>query len=238
LELDVEFKAKEWARPDLWREHRKGVPEIVLAEGKRVEQVVAIVASFLEVSGRAIVSRARPKVVKALKERFSDCEVLVNELARTVVVRRSDGVAMTPLGKIGLITAGTADLPAAEEAKVIAQEMGCEVFAFYDVGVAGLHRLVHPLQQLSESGVDAIIVAAGMDAALPSVVAGLVDVPVIGLPTSTGYGLGGKGTAAILAMLQSCSPGLVVVNIDNGVGAGTTAAIIANRVAKARLQGQ
>src|SRR5947209_12251540 len=112
--------------------------------------------------------------------------------------------------------------------------MGCQVTCIYDVGVAGLHRLVEPLRDLLSGGVDAIVVAAGMDGALPSVVAGLVPVPVIGLPTSIGYGLGGKGIAALLSMLQTCAPGLSVVNIDNGGGAGTTAALIANRVAQAR----
>jgi NCAIR mutase (PurE)-related protein len=135
---------------------------------------------------------------------------------------------------VGIISAGTSDIPVAEEAAIIAEEMGCQVTCIYDVGVAGLHRLVEPLRNLLSSGVDAIVVAAGMDGALPSVVAGLVPVPVIGLPTSIGYGLGGKGIAALLSMLQTCAPGLSVVNIDNGVGAGTTAALIANRVAQAR----
>ncbi len=132
------------------------------------------------------------------------------------------------------MTAGTSDIPIAEEAAVVAAEMGSVVISAYDVGVAGLHRLAAPLRDMRERGVDAIVVAAGMDGALPSVVAGLVDVPVIGLPTSVGYGLGGRGVAALLSMLQTCAPGLAVVNIDNGVGAGATAALIANRVAAAR----
>ena len=135
-----------------------------------------------------------------------------------------------------MISAGTSDIPVAEEATLMAEEMGCEVTCIYDVGVAGLHRLVAPLRELITRGTDAIIVAAGMDGALPSVIAGLVAVPVIGLPTSIGYGLGGKGVAALLAMLQTCAPGLTVVNIDNGVGAGITAAMIANRVAEARTR--
>lgn len=136
---------------------------------------------------------------------------------------------------MGILAAGTADVPYAEQASVIAEEMGCETSVVYDVGVAGLHRLVAPLRRLiSDERVDVLIVAAGMDGALPSVVAGLVDVPVIGLPTSAGYGLAGRGVAAILAMLQTCAPGLSVVNIDNGIGAGASAARIANRVAAAR----
>ncbi|HST89038.1 MAG TPA: AIR carboxylase family protein, partial [Ktedonobacterales bacterium] len=114
---------------------------------------------------------------------------------------------------------------------------GCDVAALYDVGVAGLHRLLDPLRELLGTDVAALVVAAGMDGALPSVVAGLAPVPVIGVPTSIGYGAGGKGRAALLAMLQTCAPGLVVVNIDNGVGAGATAALIANRLAAARGRG-
>lgn len=116
----------------------------------------------------------------------------------------------------------------------MASEMGATVLDAYDVGVAGLHRLVQPLEAFTAAGVDVIIVAAGMDGALPSVVAGLVDVPVIGLPTSIGYGFGGQGVGALTTMLQSCAPGLAVVNIDNGIGAGSTAALIARRAAKSR----
>lgn len=117
------------------------------------------------------------------------------------------------------------------EAALIAEEMGATVYRAWDVGVAGLHRLVGPLETFAQAGVDVIIVAAGMDGALPSVVSGLVSVPVIGLPTSVGYGFGGGGIGAMTTMLQSCAPGLSVVNIDNGIGAGATAALIANRAA-------
>jgi NCAIR mutase (PurE)-related protein len=151
-----------------------------------------------------------------------------------MVISRPDYVPVHMGGHVGVISAGTSDIPVAEEAAVIAKEMGCQVTCIYDVGVAGLHRLLQPLRDLLAHEVDVIIVAAGMDGALPSVVAGLVPVPVIGLPTSIGYGLGGKGVAALLSMLQTCAPGLSVVNIDNGVGAGITAALIANRVAHAR----
>jgi NCAIR mutase (PurE)-related protein len=133
-----------------------------------------------------------------------------------------------------MLTAGASDASAADEAAWVAREMGCRIVRADDVGVAGLHRLEAPLRDLRQQGADVVIVVAGMDGALPSVVSGLVDIPVIGLPTSIGYGLGGGGVAALLSMLQTCAPGLVVVNIDNGVGAGATAALIANRVAAAR----
>ena len=132
-------------------------------------------------------------------------------------------------GCVGLLTAGTSDIPVAEEAALVAVHMGCRVERGYDAGVAGIHRLLEPLTRMLESGADVLVVAAGMEGALPSVVAGLVDIPVIGVPTSTGYGMGGDGTAALYSILQSCSPGLVAVNIDNGVGAGAAAALIARR---------
>jgi NCAIR mutase (PurE)-related protein len=138
---------------------------------------------------------------------------------------------------VGVITAGTSDIAWAEEAALLCREMGCNVHTVYDVGVAGIHRLWEPLQVLlDEVQVDVLIVAAGMDGALPSVVSGLVDVPVVGLPTSVGYGMGGGGHAALLSMLQTCAPGMAVVNIDNGIGAGAIAGLIANRAAAARLE--
>ena len=135
---------------------------------------------------------------------------------------------------VGAISAGTSDVPVLGEAVAVAREMGAAVRSFHDVGVAGIHRLTQPLEELRSFDPDCLIVAAGMEGALPSVVAGLVAVPVVGLPTSTGYGLGGDGTAAILGMLQTCSPGLSVVNVDNGIGAGVTAALVANRAALGR----
>jgi pyridinium-3,5-biscarboxylic acid mononucleotide synthase len=192
--------------------------------------------ALLARTGRAIISRVRSDTVEVLRASFPAYEVRERGLSRVVTIYRPDYVHRSTGGQVGVICAGTSDIPVAEEAALMAEEMGCEVTCIYDVGVAGLHRLVAPLKELITRGTDAIIVAAGMDGALPSVVAGLVPVPVIGLPTSVGYGMGGKGVAALLAMLQSCAPGLTVVNIDNGVGAGITAALIANRVAEARAR--
>jgi pyridinium-3,5-biscarboxylic acid mononucleotide synthase len=221
-------------RPDPGREQRKGTPEVIFGESKDVAQIIAMAQELLKGSGRAIISRVRPEAIAPLQEAFQAYTVSVREAARAVVIYRSDYVRRRTGGLVGVISAGTSDIPVAAEAALIAEEMGCQVTCIYDVGVAGLHRLVEPLRDLLSNGVDAIVVAAGMDGALPSVVAGLVPVPVIGLPTSIGYGLGGKGIAALLSMLQTCAPGLSVVNIDNGIGAGTTAALIANRVAQAR----
>lgn len=219
---------------DLTREARTGVPEIVQADGKDVSTVLAIVQTFLDQNGRAILSRVRRSMMRALEEQFADYRVEESPRARMAVVRRPDYLAHHTGGKVGFITAGTADAPVAEQARLIAEEMGCETFVIYDVGVAGLHRLITPLQRLLEDNVDVIVVAAGMDGALASVIAGLVEVPVIGLPTATGYGYGGRGEAALASMLQTCSPGLTVVNVGNGIGAGSSAARIANRIAVAR----
>ncbi len=221
-------------RPDPGREQRKGVPEVIFGETKDVARITEMARGLLHGSGRAIISRVPPEAIAALQAAFQSYTVIVREAARAVVIYKPGYVHNHTGGKVGVISAGTSDVPVAEEAALIAEEMGCEVTCIYDVGVAGLHRLIEPLRNLLSNGVDAIIVAAGMDGALPSVIAGLVPVPVIGLPTSIGYGFGGKGVAALLSMLQTCAPGLSVVNIDNGVGAGSTAALIANRVAQAR----
>lgn len=225
----------DFARVDVGRERRKGVPEVVYAAGKTAEQVVEIAARLLARSGRAIVSRAPAATAAALHAAYAAEHAVEHRVAsQLVIVRRRDQAPAPTGGRVAIITAGTSDLPYADEAAAVATEMGCAVRLVVDVGVAGLHRLFQPLQALFDEGVDVIIVAAGMDGALPSVVAGLAPVPVIGLPTPVGYGLGGEGVGALTTMLQSCAPGLVVVNIGNGVGAGATAAMIANQVAAAR----
>jgi len=154
------------------------------------------------------------------------------------VVARKRGTEPAKIGRrIGVITAGTTDIRVAEEARTVAEAMGCQVVTAYDVGIAGFHRHIGPLRRMLQEGVDAIVVVAGMEGALPSVIASLANVPVIGVPTSTGYGFGGGGTGALTTMLQSCSLGLGVMNIDNGVGAGAYAALIARRVAAALENG-
>jgi NCAIR mutase (PurE)-related protein len=231
---DTDVSSQIETRPDPGREQRKGVPEVVFGETKENAQIISMAQGLLAGTGRAIISRMRPDSFAIVQDAFREYSVSTRESARAMVIYAPGYVRKSTGGRVGVISAGTSDVPVAEESALIAEEMGCRVTCIYDVGVAGLHRLVAPLHNLLADGVDVIIVAAGMDGALPSVVAGLVPVPVIGLPTSIGYGLGGKGIAALLAMLQTCAPGLSVVNIDNGIGAGITAALIANRVAQAR----
>jgi len=222
---------------DLWREMRKGVPEIILGEGKPVDVLVKLVERALKEKGSVIASRLDEKQGKALEELALEHGWEIKRGGRTYAIRREPREGS--IGVVGVITAGTADVEVAEEARLVAEEMGCKVLTAYDVGIAGLHRLFPRLKEMIEAGVSAIIVAAGMEGALPSLVASLVDVVVIGVPTSVGYGAGGRGEAALLSMLQSCTPGLVVVNIDNGVGAGIAAALIAReayRKSRGRLE--
>ncbi|MCL4430429.1 MAG: nickel pincer cofactor biosynthesis protein LarB [Chloroflexi bacterium] len=225
------------AKIDGNREQRKGIPEIVLAEGKSASDVAEISRKMLAKNGRVIVSRCTKENVQAIKEAFSNGLLLeINDKARMVVIKKPTFAISPSGGKIGILTAGTSDIPVAEEAKIIAQEMGCAVFSTYDVGVAGIHRLIEPLKEVLSNDVDVIVVVAGREGALASVVSGLVDVPVIAVPTSNSYGFGGKGICTLMAMLQSCSLGLAVVNIDGGVAAGAVATLIANRAGKLRKQ--
>lgn len=232
LKLFAIEKIGEFARVDVGRELRRGVPEIILAEGKSFEELSEIVFRAVEATGRVIVSRLDAEVLDKLIEeaRRRGLNFEDHREARILVVRKTSSRRKTG-GRVGLITAGTADIPIAEEARIVAEEMGCEVYRVYDVGVAGLHRVFEAVEAMIKADVDVIVVAAGREGALPSIIASLVDVPVIGVPTSQGYGFGGRGSAALRSMLQSCPLGLTVVNIDAGVAAGASAALIANRAA-------
>ncbi|MGB3328176.1 MAG: nickel pincer cofactor biosynthesis protein LarB [Thermomicrobiales bacterium] len=222
-------------RLDPDRAARTGIPEFVLAERKSAEDVIASLTSLAARQGRALASRVRPNQFAPLVDGIADPFTLeLHAEARIAVVVHNNATRPERGGRIAVIAAGTSDRAVATEAAIVAEEMGCAVHRIHDVGVAGLHRLVAPLREAMDQGVDAIVVAAGMDGALPSVIAGLVPVPVIGLPVSVGYGYGGDGTGALMSMLQACAPGIAVVNIDNGVGAGSMAALIANRAATSR----
>lgn len=220
---------RDLARLDVGRIHRIGVPEVLLAEGKSPKTVANSAVALANTSGYALVTRVSKKHIKLIQSRIrKGFEVEYNSKARTIVVKKK-GHRFPKKGKIGILAAGTADVPVAEEAAVAAEVMGCEVLRAYDVGVAGIHRLFKPLGRMVEKGVTAIVVVAGMEGTLPSLVSSLVDVPVVGVPTSIGYGVGLKGAGALMTMLQTCSPKLAVVNIDNGFGAGIFAASIARQ---------
>lgn len=223
-------KIEDFAQIDMGRKYRKGIPEVIFAERKTSEEIKKIVQRVLEKSNSVLVSRVQK----------SDYSKLIS-FAKTKKLKIKDGKNTTTLliykntlkntgGRVGIITAGTSDIGVAEEVRLTCEAMHCNTITSYDVGIAGLHRLFPIIKKFVEEDVDVIVVAAGMEGALASVVSSLVNVPVIGLPTSVGYGYGEKGVAALASMLQSCSLGLSVVNIDNGIGAGAVAANIANRV--------
>jgi NCAIR mutase (PurE)-related protein len=210
------------ARVDHHRSLRTGLPEVVFAAGKTPEQTTAIFSSLAADGVDVLATRVDLPTAQAVLARHP--AAIYNPVARTVALRQASTIS-APQGQIAVVCAGTSDIPVAEEAAVTADVFGARVCRLYDVGVAGLHRLLAVQGDLKSS--HAIIVCAGMEGALPSVVGGLVSVPVIAVPTSIGYGASFAGATALLGMLNSCSPNVTVVNIDNGFGAAYTAVLIA-----------
>ena len=222
------------ARLDLGRFLRRGIPEVILAQGKTPEDTAALAIAMAERQGQGLVSRMSGAHLEAVSGAATRAHLELLAYGASARVLQP-GFAPEPIdGRVGILTAGTSDVVVAEEARMVAEAAGLQVRLEADLGVAGLHRFVGPLAAILEWGADALVVAAGMDGVLPGLVAGLVAIPVVGVPVSTGYGRGGAGEAALLTMLQSCSTGLTVVNIDNGVGAGTAAVLMAARAASAR----
>ena len=230
LKADAILEFDDVAKFDIKRNNRTGFPEAIFAESKDYDDLILIIKRYLENSDDDLI------ITKLSLERY---ENILNDLGNDsfifdynrrakILVIRKQIAKKGPVAKIGIITAGTSDINIAEEARVIVEEGGCEAITSYDIGVAGIHRLFPQIAHMVKEGVRAFIVCAGMEGALPSVVAGLVDVPVIGVPTSIGYGVGEGGRVALDAMLQSCAPGIAVVNIDNGFGAGVFALSIVN----------
>ena len=226
------------AKLDLGRFMRRGVPEVVLAPGKAPAEAARLAITLAFRQGQGLISRMTAEHRTALTAAAAAERMTLVDYSSSARVLR-EGFEREPVdGKVGLLTAGTSDVPVADEARMVIEACGLETRLEADLGVAGLHRFVGPLSAILDWGADVIVVAAGMDGVLPGLVAGLTDVPVIGLPVSTGYGHGGAGEAALGTMLQSCSTGLVVVNIDNGVGAGAAAGLIAARAAQGRRLGK
>ena len=225
------YATDEAGRFDAARETRRGVPEAILGDGKTPEETASLAATAVETTGRAIVTRTGDDQQRAVRQRLGDdhpaAEVTVHERSDVVVAHAADFEPPELAATVGVVTAGTSDAIPAGEAAILAEEMGATVERIEDVGVAALTRIVDQLDRLRDA--DVLVVAAGREGALPTVVAGLVDTPVIGLPVSTGYGYGGEGEAALSGMLQSCSV-LSVVNIDAGFVAGAQAGLIASAV--------
>lgn len=230
LKSDNILEFDEIAKFDIKRNERTGFPEAVFSPSKDYGDLISIIKNYLEKSDKNLI------ITKLSQERY---DKILNDLGKNsfifdynkraqILIIRKEINKKSPIAKIGIITAGTSDINIAEEAKVIVEEGGCEAITSYDIGVAGIHRLFPQIAYMVREGVKVFIVCAGMEGALPSVVAGLVDVPVIAVPTSVGYGVGEGGRVALDAMLQSCAPGIAVVNIDNGFGAGVFALTILN----------
>lgn len=222
----------EIAKFDSKRQNRTGFPEAVFSLGKDYEDLLLIIEKYFESENpqNLIVTKLTPERYDKLQKdlHYLKTKGLIfdyNKKAQILVIRVNEN-KKDSIAKIGIITAGTSDINIAEEAKVIVEEGGCEAITSYDIGVAGIHRLFPQIAYMVKEGVKVLIVVAGMEGALPSVVAGLVDIPVIAVPTSVGYGVGEGGRVALDSMLQSCAPGIAVVNIDNGFGAAVFALTI------------
>ncbi|SVB71085.1 uncharacterized protein METZ01_LOCUS223939 [marine metagenome] len=218
------------AQIDTGRRNRKGIPEVILAERKELPDLKKIIKKTLTKNNEVLISRIKQKDYTKILEFAKKNKYKIKNGKNTTALLIYKNKIKRLGGKVGIIAAGTSDIGVGEEAKLVCESMNCDCICSYDVGIAGLHRIFPVLKQFIESEVDVIIVVAGMEGALASIVSSIADVPVIGVPTSIGYGYGEKGVAALASMLQSCSLGLTVVNIDNGVGAGAAAANIANRI--------
>ncbi len=214
------FEDLGYAKLDHHRALRHGLTEVIFGKGKTPQQVAGIAERLLDKSANLLITRANESIAAGLKTRYPEAEYF--PLSNAIRIWRDR--TMRGKGKLAVICAGTSDIPVAEEAQVTAEVMGNEVDSIYDVGVAGIHRLLANSERLGEARV--VVVAAGMEGALPSVVGGLVSVPVIAVPTSVGYGASFQGVAALLGMLNSCASNVTVVNIDNGFGAGYVASLI------------
>lgn len=214
------FEDLDFAKIDTHRALRKGFPETIFCQGKTIPQILKILESMSKYTHNILGTRADKEVYNAVRKVYDNVEY--NEIAKTFVINKEK--VKLKKGKILILSAGTADIPAAEEAAVTAQIMGNKTDKVYDVGVAGIHRLLAYKEKIFKANV--IIVVAGMEGALASIVGGLASRPVIAVPTSVGYGASFKGIGPLLTMLNSCSPGIVVVNIDNGFGAGYFASLI------------
>lgn len=208
-----------FAKIDHLRELRKGFAEVVFCEGKDIDETSEIILKLSEKSKRVLATRASKELFEKVKEKIDSA--FYNEKGETISIIKEE---ITSKGLVSILTAGTSDIPVAEEAYETLRIMGTKTQKIYDVGVSGIHRLFDNLEKIRESKV--VIVAAGMDGVLPSIVGGLIDKPIIAVPTSVGYGTNFRGVAPLLTMLNSCAPGVAVVNIDNGFGAGFIASLI------------
>ncbi len=217
------------AKIDINRQKRRGIPEVIFAENKELDEIKKIIQKTIKKTDLLVVSRINKKDYQKVLSFSKKLKIKIKTGKKSTTLLLFKKPIKLHGGKVGILTAGTSDIAVAEEARLMCEAMNCRCFVSYDVGVAGIQRIFPILKEMIRQDVDCIIVAAGMEAALATLVSSLIDIPVIGLPTSVGYGYGEKGIGALASMLQSCALGLSVVNIDNGIGAGAMAANIANR---------
>lgn len=210
-----------FARVDHHRTLRRGFPEAIFGEGKSTEQIIKIMKAILAQGSNVLVTRIDAGKAREVQKEIKTA--VYDDVSRTLTIRHQD-IVEKGKGLVLVLAAGTSDIPVAEEAAITAEMGGSRVERMFDVGVAGLHRLLHHFHQMREAS--ALVVVAGMEGALPSVVGGMVNKPIIAVPTSVGYGVSFQGLAALMGMLNTCAPGIAVVNIDNGFGAGYLAALI------------
>ena len=228
-------KIEDFAKIDISRKLRRGIPEVIFAEKKELLDLKKIILSTLSKADSVLVSRINRAHYKKILTFSKKNKLKIHTGKNTTTILFSKKLNSTG-GKVGILTAGTSDIGVAEEARLVCESMGCKCVCSYDIGIAGIHRLFPVIKKVIREEVDVIIVVAGMEGALASVVSSLVDIPVIGVPSSVGYGYGEKGVAALASMLQSCTLGLSVVNIDNGIGAGAFAANVANRSVRKKIR--
>ncbi len=230
--FSIDYVENNIAQLDVNRDLRTFVPEVVLAANKTPKEIVSISNRILEKKGYVILSKIRPLLIKRLINYFKKKGFLIESgynSSALLIYDKLESLSINKGGKVGILCGGTSDIGVAEEVRIASFSMGCSTVLGYDVGIAGIHRLLFSLKEMMTNNVDTLVVVAGMEGALPSVVTSLVNIPVIGVPSSIGYGFGGNGVGALTSMLQSCAFGLAVVNVDNGIGAGIFASLIANR---------
>lgn len=226
----IEYVEKNLAKIDPLRELRSGIPEVIFAQGKEFKDLLKIILATVSKKKFAVISKVSAEYKERLCKDLEKSDLKISKGINTIMVSTKFHRFLRRNGKVGILCAGTSDIKIAEEAKIMAEVMGCGTVIEYDVGISGIHRTLKAIENMIDAKVHIIIVVAGMEGALGSFVSSLTDIPVVGVPTSIGYGFGSNGIAALASMLQSCTMGMTVVNIDNGIGAGAFAAMVANKM--------
>jgi pyridinium-3,5-biscarboxylic acid mononucleotide synthase len=226
----IEYVEKNLAKIDPLRELRSGIPEVIFAQGKEFKDLLKIILVTVSKKKFAVISKVSTEYKESLCKDLEMNNLKISKGISTILVSTKFHKFHKRNGKVGILCAGTSDIKIAEEAKIMAEVMGCETVIEYDVGISGIHRTLKAIAKIIDANVHIIIVVAGMEGALGSFVSSLTDIPVVGVPTSIGYGFGSNGIAALASMLQTCTMGMTVVNIDNGIGAGAFAAMVANKM--------